>query len=35
MMFPLRTEDEATRDRLVQHLESQGIETRPLLPLAR
>ena len=33
MMFPIRCEDAATRDRLVQHFESAQIETRPLLPL--
>lgn len=33
MMFPVRTHDELTRDRLVQHVESLGIETRYLLPL--
>ena len=33
MMWPILTEDRATRDRLVQHLEENGIETRPLLPL--
>jgi len=33
MMFPLRAQDRVVRDALVQHLESNGIETRPLLPL--
>ena len=33
MMFPIRTEDQKTRDALTLHLERSGIETRPLLPL--
>ena len=33
MMFPLLTRNREERDRLVQHLEANGIETRPLLPL--
>lgn len=33
MMYPLRTSDHVTRDRLVQHLEGCGVETRYLLPL--
>lgn len=33
MMFPLEAADRETRDRLVQHLEANGIETRYMLPL--
>ncbi len=33
MMYPVRAKDRATRDALAAHLESKGIETRPLLPL--
>ena len=33
MMYPIRAENRAIRDRLVQHLEANGIETRYLLPL--
>lgn len=33
MMYPVLAEDRDTRDRLVQHLESDGVETRYMLPL--
>ncbi len=33
MMYPILTANRFTRDRLVQHLEANGIETRMLLPL--
>lgn len=33
MMYPLLAEDGPTRDRLIQHLESSGVETRYMLPL--
>lgn len=33
MMFPIRAQSSDARDRLVQHLETHGIETRPMLPL--
>ena len=33
MMYPLLAASRADRDRLVQHLEANGVETRPLLPL--
>ena len=33
MMFPVRAESKIVRDALVWHLENQGIETRPLMPI--
>ena len=33
MMFPVVCETERVRDGLTQHLENNGIETRPMLPL--
>jgi len=33
MVFPLLCENEQTKNQLVQHLESNGIETRPMVPL--
>jgi perosamine synthetase len=33
MMYPVRAQDQVVRDALVQHLESEGIETRYCLPL--